>query len=126
MRLAKDAASKACRMLGGGSLVRSAAIRTLPGRKQRKVVQQERGIMFGEPNDWRRVATRFDRCLNVFVSVIARTPSEASQLSPNCFEPFPDCWTGNGAELDVPWCKFLISYCYHVNSATNGRSTRFM
>lgn len=27
--------------------------------------------MFGRPKDWRRVATRYDRCLKVFLSAIA-------------------------------------------------------
>jgi hypothetical protein len=28
-------------------------------------------IMFGRPKDWRRVATRYDRCTNVFLSADA-------------------------------------------------------
>ncbi|WP_154725285.1 transposase, partial [Brevundimonas mediterranea] len=28
-------------------------------------------IMFGRLKDWRRVATRYDRCPNVFLSAIA-------------------------------------------------------
>ncbi len=53
----------------------------IPGRKQRKkpVKYDKRRykrrnrieIMFGRLKDWRRVATRYDRCLKVFLSAIA-------------------------------------------------------
>ncbi|KAJ55760.1 transposase [Actibacterium mucosum KCTC 23349] len=53
----------------------------IPGRKQRKtVIQYDKRrykrrnrieIMFGRPKDWRRVATRYDRCPKVFLSAIA-------------------------------------------------------
>lgn len=53
----------------------------IPGRKQRKVnvkhdKRRHRGrnrfeIMFGRLKDWRRVATRYDRCPKVFLSAIA-------------------------------------------------------
>ena len=52
-----------------------------PGRKQRKTpVKYDKrrykrrsriGIMFGRLKDWRRVATRYDRCPKVFLSAIA-------------------------------------------------------
>ncbi len=51
------------------------------GRKQRKMsVKYDKRrykrrnrieIMFGRPKDWRRVATRYDRCPKVFLSAIA-------------------------------------------------------
>jgi transposase len=53
----------------------------IPGRKQRttKVKYDKRRykrrnrieIMFGRLKDWRRVATRYDRCPKVFLSAIA-------------------------------------------------------
>lgn len=53
----------------------------IPGRKQRKVPvkydkrrykrQNRLEIMFGRLMDWRRVATRYDRCTRVFLSAIA-------------------------------------------------------
>ncbi len=53
----------------------------VPGRKQRKVsVKYDKRrcksrnrieIMFGRLKDWRRVATRYDRCPTVFLSAIA-------------------------------------------------------
>ena len=49
----------------------------IPGRKQRKTAvkydkrRNRIGIMFGRLNDWRRVATRYDRCPKVFLSAIA-------------------------------------------------------
>ena len=53
----------------------------IPGRKQRKspVKYDKRRyksrnrieIMFGRPKDWRRVATRYDRCFKVFLSATA-------------------------------------------------------
>ncbi|CUH46413.1 Transposase [Ruegeria atlantica] len=53
----------------------------IPGRKQRKTpVKYDKRrykrrnrieIMFGRLKDWRRVATRYDRCLKVFLSAIA-------------------------------------------------------
>ena len=52
-----------------------------PGRKQRKkpVIYDKRRykrrnrieIMFGRLEDWRRVATRYERCPKVFMSAIA-------------------------------------------------------
>ena len=53
----------------------------IPGRKQRKAtVKHDKRrykrrnrieIMFGRLKDWRRVATRYDRCPKVFLSAIA-------------------------------------------------------
>jgi transposase len=53
----------------------------IPGRKQRKkTVKHDKRrykrrnrieIMFGRLKDWRRVATRYDRCPKVFLSAIA-------------------------------------------------------
>lgn len=53
----------------------------IPGRKQRKrpVKHDQRRykrrnrieIMFGRLKDWRRIATRYDRCPKVFLSAIA-------------------------------------------------------
>ena len=53
----------------------------IPGRKQRKTpVKNDKRrykrrnrieIMFGRLKDWRRVATRYDRCPKVFLSAIA-------------------------------------------------------
>ena len=53
----------------------------IPGRKQRNIpVKYDKRrykrrnrieIMFGRLKDWRRVATRYDRCTKVFLSVIA-------------------------------------------------------
>jgi transposase len=53
----------------------------VPGRKQRtKAVKHDKRrykrrncieIMFGRLKDWRRVATRYDRCPKVFLSAIA-------------------------------------------------------
>ena len=53
----------------------------IPGRKQRKkTVKYDKRrykrrnrieIMFGRLKDWRRVATRYDRCPKVFLSAIA-------------------------------------------------------
>ena len=55
----------------------------IPGRKQRQTpVRHDKRrytrrnrieIMFGRLKDWRRVATRYDRCPNVFLSAIALT-----------------------------------------------------
>ncbi|AHD07948.1 Transposase [Phaeobacter gallaeciensis] len=55
----------------------------IPGRKQRKApVKYDKRrykrrncieIMFGRLKDWRRVATRYDRCPKVFLSAIALT-----------------------------------------------------
>lgn len=54
---------------------------SIPGRKARKkVIRQDKRrykrrnrieIMFGRLKDWRRVATRYDRCPIVFLSAIA-------------------------------------------------------
>jgi transposase len=53
----------------------------IPGRKQRKVPgkydkrrskrRYRSEILFGRLKDWRRVATRYDRCPKVFFSAIA-------------------------------------------------------
>ncbi|MCZ4368846.1 transposase [Sulfitobacter dubius] len=53
----------------------------IPGRKQRKTTvnydkrrykrKNRIEIMFGRLKDWRRVATRYDRCPRVFLSAIA-------------------------------------------------------
>ena len=53
----------------------------IPGRKQRKTAvrydkrrykrRNRIEIMFGRLKDWRRVATRYDRCPEVFLSAIA-------------------------------------------------------
>ena len=53
----------------------------IPGRRGRKtVVKYDRRrykrrnrieIMFGRLKDWRRIATRYDRCPKVFLSAIA-------------------------------------------------------
>ena len=49
----------------------------IPGRKQRKKTEKydkrrnRIEIMFGRLKDWRRVATRYDRCPKVFLSAIA-------------------------------------------------------
>lgn len=53
----------------------------IPGRKQRKTTvkydkrrykrRNRFEIMFGRLKDWRRVATRYDRCPKVFLSAIA-------------------------------------------------------
>ena len=49
----------------------------IPGRKKRKTpVKYDKRrnrieIMFGRLKDWRRVATRYDRCPEVFLSAIA-------------------------------------------------------
>ncbi len=53
----------------------------IPGRKSRnKAVKHDKRrykrrnrieIMFGRLKDWRRVATRYDRCANAFFSAIA-------------------------------------------------------
>ena len=53
----------------------------IPGRKQRKTpIKYDKRrykrrnrieIMFGRLKDWRRVATRYDRCPKVFLSAIA-------------------------------------------------------
>lgn len=49
----------------------------IPGRKPRgKPVRHDNpryriAIMFGRPKDWRRVAARYDRCPEVFLSAIA-------------------------------------------------------
>jgi transposase len=53
----------------------------IPGRKQRKTTvkydkrrykrRNRIEIMFGRLKDWRRVATRYDRCPKVFLSAIA-------------------------------------------------------
>jgi len=53
----------------------------IPGRKSRKIpvkydkrrYKRRNRIerMFGKLKDWRRVATRYDRCPNVFISAIA-------------------------------------------------------
>ncbi|NCO22984.1 MAG: transposase, partial [Rhodobacterales bacterium] len=48
-----------------------------PGRKSRaKPIKHDKRrnrieIMFGRLKDWRRVATRYDRCPKVFLSAIA-------------------------------------------------------
>ena len=56
----------------------------IPGRKQRKApVKYDKRrykrrnrieIMFGRLKDWRRVATRYDRCPKVFLSAVALAP----------------------------------------------------
>ena len=53
----------------------------IPGRKQRKTTvkydkrrykrRNRIEIMFGRLKDWRRIATRYDRCPKVFLSAIA-------------------------------------------------------
>lgn len=53
----------------------------IPGRKSRgKPIKHDKrrykrrnriGIMFGRLKDWRRVATRYDRCPKVFLSAVA-------------------------------------------------------
>jgi len=53
----------------------------IPGRNQRKTTvkydkrrykrRNRIEIMFGRLKDWRRVATRYDRCPKVFLSTIA-------------------------------------------------------
>ena len=49
----------------------------IPGRKQRKTTvkydkrRNRIEIMFGRLKDWRRVATRYDRCPKAFFSAIA-------------------------------------------------------
>ena len=53
----------------------------IPGRKSRgKPIRYDKRrykrcnrieIMFGRPKDWRRVATRYDRCPKIFLSAIA-------------------------------------------------------
>ncbi|KGM85941.1 transposase [Roseovarius sp. MBR-154] len=53
----------------------------IPGRKKRKTAikydkrrykrRNRIEIMFGRLKDWRRVATRYDRCPKVFLSAIA-------------------------------------------------------
>ena len=49
----------------------------IPGRKKRKTTvkydkrRSRIEIMFGRLKDWRRVATRYDRCPKVFLSAIA-------------------------------------------------------
>jgi transposase len=53
----------------------------IPGRKSRnKIVKYDKRryktrnhieIMFGRLKDWRRLATRYDRCPNIFLSAIA-------------------------------------------------------
>jgi transposase len=53
----------------------------IPGRKSRaKLIKHDKRrykrrnrieIMFGRLKDWRRVATRYDRCLKVFLSAVA-------------------------------------------------------
>ena len=62
----------------------------IPGRKARKVpVKDDRRrykrrnrieIMFGRLKDWRRVATRYDRCPKVFLSAIASAATVLSWL----------------------------------------------
>ena len=52
----------------------------IPGRRQRKIPvkynkrrykrRNRIEIMFGRLKDWRRVATRYDRCAKVFLSAI--------------------------------------------------------
>ena len=43
-----------------------------PGRFKRRYKRRNRiEIMFGRLKDWRRVATRYDRCPSVFFSAIA-------------------------------------------------------
>jgi transposase len=54
----------------------------IPGRKSRaKLIKHDKRrykrrnrieIMFGRLKDWRRVATRYDRCPKVFLSAVAR------------------------------------------------------
>lgn len=54
---------------------------SIPGRKQRKTglkcdkrrckCRNRIEIMFGKLKDWRRVATRYDKCIKVFLSAIA-------------------------------------------------------
>ena len=53
----------------------------IPGRKQRKALvkydkrrykrRNRIEIMFGRLKDWRRIATRYDRCPKVFLSAVA-------------------------------------------------------
>ena len=37
-------------------------------------------IMFGRLKDWRRIATRYDRCAHTFMSAIAQATRLVSQL----------------------------------------------
>ncbi|WP_229864560.1 transposase, partial [Seohaeicola zhoushanensis] len=66
----------------GSNTLQDKGIRAcIPGRKQRKTpVKYDKRrykrrnrieIMFGRLKDWRRVATRYDRCPKVFLSAIA-------------------------------------------------------
>ena len=49
----------------------------IPGRKSRgKTIKHDKRrnrieIMFGRLKDWRRIATRYDRCPKVFLSAVA-------------------------------------------------------
>ena len=55
-------------MRNGGHVIRTEPIRYDKRRyKRRNRIE----IMFGRLKDWRRVATRYDRCPNVFLSAIA-------------------------------------------------------
>ncbi|KHQ52839.1 Transposase orfA IS5 family element [Mameliella alba] len=57
----------------------------IPGRKQRKTsVKYDKRrnrieILFGRLKDWRRIATRYDRCPKVFLSAIALAVNHATQ-----------------------------------------------
>jgi transposase len=69
-------------LIGSGNLWKTKGYAPVsPGRKQRKkTVKYDKRrykrrnrieIMFGRLKDWRRVATRYDRCPKVFLSAIA-------------------------------------------------------
>ena len=64
---------KPCRTRGSGTASPAAGPATKPVRydKRRYKRRNRIKIMFGSLKDWRRTATRYDRCPRVFLSAIA-------------------------------------------------------
>ena len=62
----------------------------IPGRKKRKTAikydkrrykrRNRIEIMFGRLKDWRRIATRYDRCAKVFLSAVALAARQHEQV----------------------------------------------
>jgi transposase len=89
-------ANRGCDADGFRDALKDNGIRpSIPGRKSRgKAVGYDKRrcrrrnlieIMFGRLKDWRRVATRYDRCAKTFLSAVARTGRGAN---PPCMRPF--------------------------------------
>ena len=90
----------------------------IPGRKSRgKAVRYDRRrykrrnrieIMFGRLKDWRRIATRYDRCAKTFLSAVALAANvifwlrRSMSLEPRTVPPHPHSHTSPAPSAAVP------------------------